>query len=30
MNLLEDNYMNYINIVTDDRIKGKINNIRLY
>ena len=28
-NLLEDNYMNYINIVTDDRIKGKINNIRL-
>ena len=29
MNLLEDNYMNYINIVTDDRIKGKINNIRL-
>ena len=28
-NPLEDNYLNYINNVTDDRIKGKINYIRL-
>ena len=28
-NPLEDNYLNYINNVTDDRIKGKMNYIRL-
>ena len=28
-NPLQDNYLNYINNVTDDRIKGKINYIRL-
>lgn len=28
-NLLEDNYIEYLNNNTDDRIKAKINNIRI-